>query len=241
MKSKISVIILAVASIFCITAASWAASIFTTTIRNCTPEQVTDVLIEVMTGKNFVVNEVTPYKVTFDKNFGDGFWVAAQNTTVRFNLLQRDGNVKLMVTETEKYNDGWSTVERKRAIDQLVPLIQEVRNLIDHTPKDQITNEAVDQLPGSGNKREKKLGIKLTSKGLDGFYRVKTVEPGSFAAESKSVFINDKVLEINGQNLASLEQEAIETYIANKWGAGSSLMFLIEHEGEQKIVTLKKE
>ena len=79
----------------------------------------------------------------------------------------------------------------------MIPIIQELKNTIDHTPIDQITNEAIDQLPGSGNKREKKLGLTLTEKGIDGFYRVKTVEPGSVAFDAK-IMINDTVLEING-------------------------------------------
>ncbi|MCC8057361.1 PDZ domain-containing protein [Cloacibacillus sp.] len=234
-------IMMAILFVILTASVSFAASVYTTTIRDCTPQQVQDVLIEVMTGKNFAINEVTPYKLTFDKNFGDGFWTAAQNTTVRFNLLPRDGNIKMMVTETEKISNGWGGFyERKRSIDQLVPIIKEVKNLIDHTPKDQIGNEAVDQLPGSGNEREKKLGLTLTDKDMQGCYRAKTVDPGSAAANAKIV-INDKILEINGQDLSTLELEAINTYIANKWASGSSLIILIEHDGEKKIVTLKKD
>lgn len=223
------------------TSTSFASAIYTTTIKDCNVERVQDVLIEIMTGKNFVVNEVTPYKITFDKNFGDGFWVVAQNTTVRYNLLARDGNVKMMVSETEKISNGWGGFfERKRSIDQLVPIIKDVKNSIDHTPKDRIENEAVDQLPGSGNEREKKLGLTLTHRDTQNIYRVKSVEPGSVSLEAE-IMINDKVLEVNGRVLSSLDEESVNSYIANKWGAGSSLIILIEHEGEQRLVTLQKE
>ena len=80
--------------ILLISTQAFAASIFTTTIRDCTSQQVEDTLIEIMTGKNFVVNEVTPYKITFDKNFGDGFWVAAQ--------IQQSGSTCLPEMETLK-------------------------------------------------------------------------------------------------------------------------------------------
>lgn len=232
---------IAIATLFIFATTAFAAAIYTTTIKDCDVEQVQDVLIEVMTGKNFVINEVTPHKITFDKNFGDGFWTAAQNTTVRFNLLVRDGNVKMMVSETEKISNGWGGFfERKRSIDQLIPIIKEVRNSIDHTPKDEITNEAVDQLPGSGNEREKKLGLTLTDKDEQNIYRVKSVDPGSACSDAK-IIINDKILEINGRALSSLDIDSVSAFIANKWASGTSLVLLIEHEGEQRLVTLKKE
>lgn len=234
-------IAIAVLFMFIFSSTAFAAAIYTTTIKDCNPEQVQDVLIEIMTGKNFVLNEVTPHKITFDKNFGDGFWTAAQNTTVRFNLLARDGNVKMMVSETEKISNGWGGFfERKRSIDQLIPIIKEVRNSIDHTPKDEITNEAVDQLPGSGNEREKKLGLTLTDKDEQNVCRVKSVEPGSASYDAK-IIINDKILEINGRSISSFDKDSVVAYIANKWASGASLILLIEHEGEQRLVTLKKE
>lgn len=205
---------IAIAMLLIFVSTSFAAAIYTTTIKDCSVEQVQDVLIEIMTGKNFVVNEVTPHKLTFDKNFGDGFWTAAQNTTVRFNLLARDGNIKMMVSETEKISNGWGGFfERKRSIDHLIPIIKEVRNSIDNTPKDEIINEAVDQQPGSGNEREKKLGLTLTDKDDQNVYRVKSVEPGSASSEAK-IIINDKILEINGRALSSMDKEAVTSYIA---------------------------
>ena len=232
---------IAIAMLLIFVSTSFAAAIYTTTIKDCSVEQVQDVLIEIMTGKNFVINEVTPYKITFDKNFGDGFWTAAQNTTVRFNLLERDGNIKMMVSETEKISNGWGGFfERKRSIDHLIPIIKEVRNSIDNTPKDEIINEAVDQQPGSGNEREKKLGLTLTDKDDQNVYRVKSVEPGSASSEAK-IIINDKILEINGRALSSMDKEAVTSYIANKWASGASFILLVEHEGEQRLVTIKKE
>ena len=53
--------------------------------------------------------------------------------------------------------------------------------------------------------------------------------------------MNYIVLEINGQDLSALDKNAVNTYMANKWASGSTLMILIEHEGEQRMVTIKKE
>lgn len=232
---------IAIAILLVFASASFAASIYTTTIKDCSVEQVQDVLIEVMTGKNFVINEVTPHKLTFDKNFGDGIWTVVQNATVRFNLLERDGNVRMMVTETEKTSNGWGGFyERKRGIDHLVPIIKEVRYSVDHTQKDQITNEAVDQLPGSGNEREKKLGLILSDRDDQNVYRVKSIEPGSASFDAK-IIINDKIIEVNGRVLSSMDKDTVTSYIANKWASGSSLILLIEHEGEQRLTTIKKE
>lgn len=229
---------IAIVVLLIFTSAAYAAAMFTTTIKDCSVEQVQDVLIEIMTGKNFVINEVTPYKITFDKNFGDGSWSSVQNT-IRFNLLARDGNVKMMVSEIEKMSYG-GVYERKRSIDHLVPIIKEVRSSIDHTPKDEITNEAVDQQPGSGNEREKKHGLTLTDKDDQNVYRVKSVEPGS-ASSDANIIINDKILEINGRALSSMDKESVTSYIANKWASGASFILLVEHEGEQRLVTIKKE
>lgn len=224
-------ILITTAILLIFTSASFAATIYTTTIKNCSVEQVQDVLIEIMTGKNFVINEVTPYKLTFDKNFEDAF------TTVIFNLLARDANVKMIVTETEKSSYGYKSL---RSINHLVPIIKEVRNSIDHTPQDEITNEAVDQLPGSGNEREKKLGLTLTDKDDQNIYRVKSVDQGSASYDAK-IIINDKILEINGRALSSLDKDAVTAYIGSKWASGASFILLIEHEGEQRLVTLKKD
>lgn len=217
------------------TSTSNAASLYITTIRECTPEQVTDTLIEVLTGKNFTINEVTPYKVTFNKSFPMGLGGYSHNNVI-FNLIERDGNVKMMVSQVALL--GVQIMQR--SIDHMVPIIKEVRNSIDGTPFDAISNEAVNQLPGSGNEREKKLGISIGNKGSEGSYRITSVEPGSVAADA-GLAINDEILEINGRVLSEYDKKAVNSYISNKWGAGSSLIMLISRDGDQKMVTLKKE
>lgn len=215
----------------------FAASIYTTTIQETSVEQVQEVLIEVMTGKNFAIDEVTPYKVTFNKNFGDGFFIASRAQTVIFNLLARDGNIKMMVTQIELYQ-GIS--KRQRSIDHMIPIIKEVRNAIDGTPIDNIENEAVDQLPGGGNKREKSLGITISEKDSRGRYLVEKIAPGSCAAD-KQFAVGDVIIEINGRTAAEFEKKALDSYIANKWGEGTSIIFTLDRFGETQIITLKRE
>lgn len=212
-----------------------AAALYITTIRECTPEQVTDTLIEVMTGKNFIINEVTPYRVTFNKSFPQGLGGYSHQNVI-FNLIDRDGNVKMMVSQLELIG----VVIRQRSIDHMIPIIKEVRNSIDGTPLDAISNEAINQLPGSGNEREKKLGITISNKGPDGLYKIVNVDPGS-AADDASLSINDTILEINGRVLSEYDKKAVDSYISNKWGSGASLIILISHDGEQKMITLRKD
>lgn len=228
--------ILSMCLIVLFSATALAASLYITTIQEANIEQVQDALIEVMTGKNFTINEVTPHKVTFNKNFGDGIFIATTEQTVIFNLISRDGNVKMMVTQTEIAQGVW---KRQRSIDHLVPIIKDIRNAIDGTPHDLIRNEAVNQLPGAGNEREKTLGIVISEKDAQGKFRVEKVTPGSYAAE-KQIAAGDILLEINGRSTENYDKSALESYIANKWGQGASLVFAFDRAGDIKVVTLKR-
>ena len=89
------------ALILALSSTASAASLYTTTIMDVTPEQVQDALIEIFTGKNFIIDEVTPYMVSFQKSFGDGVFLATKLNTIKCNLIERDGNVRLMVTQME--------------------------------------------------------------------------------------------------------------------------------------------
>lgn len=218
------------ALILAISSTASAASLYTSTIMDVTPEQVQDTLIEIFTGKNFIIDEVTPYMVSFQKSFGDGVFLATKLNTIKCNLIERDGNVRLMVTQMELI--GGQTM-RQRSIDHLVPMLSEVKHVLDGTPVEEVRNEAVNQLPGSGNEREKELGLVLGENG-----GVIEVKPGS-AAHGK-IAVGDAILEINGMSLNGMDRDAVKTYIANKWGSGASLVMLVQHDGVKDFVTLKK-
>lgn len=227
---------LAVALLLSITAPAFAAKMFITTIRETTVKQVQDVTIEVMTGKNFTIDEADNYKIVFTKDFGDGFWIATHHCLVKFNFLERDGNIKVTLTETEILQ---GMMHRARSIDPLIPFIKEIRNKIDGTPVDQIANEAVNQLPGSGNSREKTLGVALGQKTEEGLIVIDRIEPGSLAADAKLVK-GDVIVEVNGRSTKEFEVSTLSTYLANKAAEGSSIMVIYKRDGKQDMVTLKQ-
>lgn len=229
-KTAMKKLLTTLALILALASTASAASLYTTTIMDVSAAQVQDALIEIFTGKNFIIDEVTPYMVSFQKSFGDGFFEPTKLNTVKCNLIERDGNVRLMVSQMEIIA---GRTMRKRSIDHLIPMLSEVKHVLDGTPVEEVRNEAVNQLPGSGNEREKELGLVLGENG-----GVIDVKPGS-AAHGK-IAIGDAILEINGMSLNGMDRDAVKTYIANKWGSGASLIMLVQHNGEKDFVTIKK-
>lgn len=223
-------LILCVAIILFFVTSANAAKLYVVTINDVKTEKVQDTLIEIFTGKNFTIGDVDPYKVTFIKSFTHGLLEITRMNTVKCNVIARDGNVKLMVTQHEII--GGQTL-RQRSIDHLIPMIVEAKNVLDGTPISAIANEAVDQLPGSGNEREHQLGLTIGESAT-------VTNVAKDGAANGKIFIGDRLIEINGITLADMDITAIRSYIANKWGAGSSLVMVIEHDNEKKIVTLKK-
>lgn len=212
-----------------------AATLYTTTIMETTIREVQDVVLEVMTGKNFYIDEVDSHKVVVGKNFGDGIWVVSTFCKVKFNMLERDGNVKLMVTQT----DTTGHMSRQRPIDHLVPYIQEIKNKIDGTPMSQIASEAVNQLPGSGNVREKALGIRLGAKLEDGTVVIREIEAASIAADAGLV-AGDILLEVNGRSTTTFDVNALQSYLANRAAQKSTIFLTFSRDGKQDMITLKE-
>ncbi|HPJ26977.1 MAG TPA: PDZ domain-containing protein [Synergistaceae bacterium] len=221
-----------------ITNISCAASLYTVTINDTNAQTVQDAAIEIMTGKNFTIDEITPYKAVFTKSFGDGFWTATRICYVLFNFVERDGNVKLMVSETEKTGQ----VERKRGVDHLIPLVKKIKSAVDGTPEESVMNEAKNQLPGSGNEREKSLGLKLTkgSPQNQEFAKILAVDPGSLAAEA-GILALDILEEINGRTTKDMTLNAINSYLANKMASKSSIMIVISRGEEKKLLILNQD
>jgi membrane-associated protease RseP (regulator of RpoE activity) len=211
-----------------------SATLYTTTIRETTIPRVQDVILEVMMGKNFYIDEVDPNKVIVGKNFGDGIWVPTTFCKVKFNLLERDGNVKVMVTQT----DTVGVVSRQRPIDHLIPFIQEIKNTIDGTPVSQIASEAVNQLPGSGNVREKALGIRLGAKLENGFIAIKEVDSASMAADA-GLAPGDLIVDVNGRPSKDFDVNALQSYLANKSAQKSTIFLTYSRGGKEHLVTLK--
>jgi len=205
-------------------------------VKDTNVATVQDTAIEVMTGKNFTIDEVTPYKIVFTKSFGDGIWVATKVCYVLFNFVERDGNVKLIVSETEKMNQ----ITRKRGVDHLVPIVNEIKSSVDGTPIERISNIAKDQLPGSGNERKKELGIifkdSITQEGLE----IIKIQPGSLAAE-KGMLASDVLVEVNGRPVTDMTQSGLKSYLANKMASNCSIMLTIRRGKENKLIVLEQE
>lgn len=229
MVKRIKILVLSFAILVTLALSAFAESMYTITVNNVSLKKVQDVVIEVFTGKNFNLDDVSDYRIVLTKAFGDGFWVASRKCFVRCNTIARDGNVKMTFTEEE----GGIGAYRRRSIDHLIPIINEVKSVLDGTPKEAIKNEAVNQLPGSGNEREKILGIKLAEN-----CRIAEISPGS-AAQNK-LFIGDTICEIDGILVNEMDKQSLETYISNKWGNTKSMSLTVDHEGKKSIIVLSK-
>lgn len=228
--------LLALVVMFVFASVGSAASIYTTTINDTNIQTVEDAAIEIMTGKNFTIDEVTPYKAVFSKGFGDGFWTASSLCYVNIAFVERDGNVKMIVSEIEKIG----AIVKKRGIDHLVPLIKQIKSAVDGTPEDLISNEAENQLPGSGNEREKALGLVLDNEmGSEGI-RITSIDAGSLAEES-GILALDILVEINGRTATDMTPSAVKTYLANKMAAKSSIMLIVLRGSERKLFTINPE
>jgi hypothetical protein len=218
-----------------VTGANAASRMYTTTIRDTTIPTVQETIINVFSSKGFAVTDIGPNKIDLNKTFGDGFFLAIRNRTITFTMFPREKDVRVMVTQSE-LNQG--IVRLQNSIDHLIPLIKTVRNQIDRTPLDLIENESVNNDVVSP--KEKKHGIVINDKDAEGFYRIQSIERMS-GAENAKLSVNDAIIEINGRVMSDYNKEEINTYIDNKWQEGSSLIMLISRDGEQKMITLKKE
>ncbi len=82
-------------------------------------------------------------------------------------------------------------------------------------PYTQISSEAVNQLPGSGNVREKALGIRLGTKLENGHIVIKDIDSASIAADAGLV-AGDLIVEVNGRPSNDFDVNALQSYLANK-------------------------
>lgn len=235
MKKIISAFFILLCFLLLVTGANAASRMYTTTIRDTTIPTVQEAIINIFSSKGFAVTDIGPNKIDLNKTFGDGFFLAIRNRTITFTMFPREKDVRVMVTQSE-LNQG--IVRLQNSIDHLIPLIKTVRNQIDGTPLDLIENESVNN--DDVSPKEKKHGIVINDKDAEGFYRIQSIERMS-GAENAKLSVNDAIIEINGRVMSDYNKEEIITYIDNKWQEGSSLIMLISRDGEQKMITLRKD
>ncbi|QTX31361.1 PDZ domain-containing protein [Aminithiophilus ramosus] len=226
----------AAALFFLVTGTAFAANLFTTTIRGVPTAKVQDVILEVMTAQNFTIDEVDPYKVVVAKNFGDGFWVASQFCKVKFNLLEREGDVKLMVSQVDIIQ---GQIAVQRSVDHLIPFIREIRHRLDGTPPDRIANETVGGAATEPTApAEKALGLRLGEKTAEGHVVIDGVEGDSMASEA-GLAAGDVVLEVNGRSTKDFDVIGLRNYLENRAAQKSSVFLVYSRDGRSEMVTLK--
>lgn len=211
-----------------------ATHLFTTTILGATIQEVQDAIIEVMTREKFTLEEVDDNKVVVGKQGASVLFIPGAYSRVRFNMLIRDTNVKLMVNQV----DSLGPESQPRPVAPLVPLIREIRNRVDGTPKEQITNETVTTVPASANQAGKSLGIRLGKKDAEGYIVIEKVDPGSKGAQTGLAAL-DVLIEVNGRSTKDLEVNALQAYLEEKWSQKASLVVVFSREGKIDLVTIK--
>lgn len=211
-----------------------AANLFTTTIMGATIQEVQDAIIEVMTREKFTLEEVGDNKVVVGKQGPSVLFIPGAYSRVRFNMLVRDTNVKLMVNQV----DSLGPESQQRPVGPLVPLIKEIRNRVDGTPKEQITNETVTPAATAANQAGKSLGIRLGRKNADGYIVIEKVEPASKAAQTGLAAL-DLLLEVNGRSTKDFEVNALQAYLEERWSQKTSLVVVFSREGKTDLVTIK--
>lgn len=212
-----------------------AAKLFTTTIMGTTIQQVQDVIIEVMTREKYTLEEVDDNKVLLGKQGPSVLFIPGPYSRVRFNILPRDGNIKLMVNQI----DSQGPQSQQQTVAHLVPLIREIRNRIDGTPKEQIMNETVTAAGGTAAPAGKTLGIRLGEKNSEGFIVIEKVEPGSKAAEAGLARL-DIILEVNGRSTKEFDVKGLQSYLEEKWGQRASILVIYSRDGKTELATIKE-
>lgn len=214
---------------------SGASVLFTTTIMGATVQEVQDAIIAVMTREKFTLEEVDENKVVMGRQGASVLFMPGAYSRVRFNMLPREGNIKLLVNQV----DSQGPQSQQRPIAALVPLIREIRNKVDGTPKDQVTNETAAASAGTETPKGKTLGIVLGAKNAEGFIVIDRVETGSKGAESGLVS-HDVLLEVNGRSTKEFDPGSLKAYLEEKWSQKASIILVYSREGKTDLVTIKE-
>lgn len=212
-----------------------ASTLFTTTIMGATIQEVQDAIIGVMTREKFTLEEVDDNKVVMGRQGPSVLFMPGAYSRVRFNMLPRDGNIKLLVNQV----DSQGPQSQQRPIAALVPLIKEIRNKVDGTPKDQVTNETAAASAASGTPKGKTLGIVLGSKNAEGFIVIDKVEAGGKGAET-GLAARDVIMEVNGRSTKDFDAGSLKAYLEEKWSQKASIILVYSREGKTDLVTIKE-
>ncbi|WP_414479115.1 PDZ domain-containing protein [Pyramidobacter sp.] len=229
---KFKNLLLSLIALVMLAAPGAAATTFITTVKDTNVDQVQEEAIKVFTQRKFSISEVTPYKIDFQKSSGDGFFLQARVMTVRINMLPKDGNVKLIVSEIELNN---MLGARARSIDPIIPLIKTVRNAIDGTPMDSIVDESEDEkkpkVPESGLEF-------ANARNSDGFPVISAVSKDSIA-EKAGFKAGDIITEMNIRSTKDMNINELRTKINERIAGKRVVMLTFLREGKESTAKLK--
>ena len=224
--------ILAGLALFLLAAApAGADALYTVTVRNVTVAQTQDAILDVMTNNKFTIEDVDPYRITFMKTFSDLLMGGTRVTRSKFNLLQRDDNVKMIVSQV----DDLGPMKQARSIDHLIPYIKEIKNRLDGTPLDQIVNETNDGVAPIKPKAQG-LGIVMGERTPEGV-AIQAVAAGS-RAEAAGLTAGDIVTEINGRSVTEYRPEALQQFMEEKDSAKGTLYVGCLRDGTPKLAAI---
>ena len=210
--------------------------------------KVKDAIVSVVgPGRGVRINKVSEYEVVFEFKTGNdlaNLLFMNRHTGVQpvgriyFDLIPMSEKTLIKATTAFVENPGTGNEIINRNIgnkkDERTShnILEKVASLVDpdYQPEYLRDNEKkkIAEQP-----KERQLGLTIGESGT-------VTNVAKDGAANGKIFIGDRLIEINGITLADMDITAIRSYIANKWGAGSSLVMVIEHDNEKKIVTLKK-
>ena len=195
-----------------------AQSVYVMTLTDISIEEAQDGVRDFMFAKNFSLDAEFPHTLIFSKRFPQLF--GTHRRAVRFNFQLRENGTRVLISG---------------AINQLGPILKEMRHQIDSTPRHQIRNEAINQMPGFLNKSPLILGIVIRHKNRDGFAVINEVRELSWALDV-GLKPNDLILEIDGNPTTQNSIPWIRSLLAGLYEGNTSFTLKIERDGRKGIV-----
>ena len=157
-----------------------ASSVYVMTLNKISLADAHQGVREFMFAKNFALHQEQPHLLIFTKAFPNA--TGSGRRHVRFSFMTRSDGTRVLVTG---------------AINQIAPLLKEIKHRIDGTPRHEIRNEARNQLPGPINRSPLTLGLAIQERSPDGYVMITDIWEISWA-EDVGLKVGDVVLEVNG-------------------------------------------
>lgn len=195
-----------------------AQSVYVMTLEELTIQEAQDGIRDFMFAKNFSLDVESPHALIFSKRFPQMF--TTNRRTVRFNFQTREEGTRVLVSG---------------AINQLGPLLKEMKHQLDATPRNQIRNEAINQMPGFLNKSPLILGIVIRQKDNHGVAVIDEVKEFSWAMDV-GLKPKDLILEIDGKPTAQYSIPWIRSLLGGLYEGSTNFTLKIERDGRKGLV-----